>query len=280
METWKSKEGFELPKLGLGTWGFGGKREADHSDDESAIRCIEDAINMGYSHIDTAEMYGAGHTEELVAAAIKDSERSGLIIASKVMDVNLKYDDLLRSAERSLERLGTDYIDLYYVHYPNPAVLQETMRAMDRLADEGLIKNIGVSNFTLDLLAKAQSYAQHKIVAAQIEFSLLTRDKGRYGDNKDMESKTIPYCQENGILVVAERPLERGALLAPNDMMDEMVKKYGKTRAQIALHWIVSQKNITTIPMSHNTEHLRENLGALGWYMEKTDTERLGASYR
>jgi diketogulonate reductase-like aldo/keto reductase len=279
METWKSKEGFELPRLGLGTWGFGGKREADYSDDEDAVQCIKDAVKMGYSHIDTAELYGAGHTEELVGAAIREFKRNDLIIATKVMDSNLKPDNLLRSAERSLKRLGVNYIDLYYIHYPDPVILRETIGAMDRLVDEGLVRNIAASNFTLDLLIEAQSYARHKITVVQIEFSLLTRNSGRYMNNKDMESKTIPYCQENGILVVAERPLERGILLEPNDTMDEMVKKYGKTRAQIAINWITSQKNIVTIPMSHDKEHLRENLGAIDWCLEKTDAEKLGAYY-
>ena len=151
---------------------------------------------------------------------------------------------------------------------------------MDKLVENGLVKNIAVSNFTLDLLLDAQSFSKNKIAAVQIEFSLLTRNKGKYGDNKDMELKTIPYCQKNDVLVVAERPLERGVLLEPNDVMDEMTKKYSKTRAQIAINWLISHKNVVTIPMSHKIEHLKENLGGVGWSMEDTDIKKLSGAYK
>jgi diketogulonate reductase-like aldo/keto reductase len=280
METWKLKNGFELPKVGLGLGSFGGGRTPDYSNDGPDVATIKKALQMGYTHMDTSELSGGGHTEELVALAIKDFDRKKLIVATKVWEDNLRYDDLLRAAERSIKRMNVDYIDLYYLHYPNPVIpLKETMRAMDKLMDDKLVKNIGVSNFTRDLLVEAQSFAKHKIVAAQIEFSLLTREKGKYGGNEYMASKTIPYCQENDILVVAERPLERGILLQPNEVMDAMVKKYNKTRSQIAINWIISKKNVVTIPMSHNSDHLKENLGGAGWSMEPADIEKLGAAY-
>lgn len=281
METWKVDNGFGVPKIGMGLGSFGGGRTADYSNDEADIQCIKDAINLGYTHMDTSELSGGGHTEELVGEAIKDIDRSGLMIATKAWKTHLGYDDLLLAAENSLKRLKVDYIDLYYLHYPNPDIpLKETMMAMDKLVENGLVKNIAVSNFTLDLLIEAQSFSKNKIEVIQIEFSLLTRNKGKYGGNKDMESKTIPYCQKNGILVVAERPLERGILLEPNDVMDEIAKKYDKTRAQIAINWLVSQKNIVTIPMSHKIEHLKENLGGAGWSMDDADTEKLGKAYQ
>ena len=272
MEIWKLKNGFELPKIGLGLGSFGGGRTPDYSRDTSDIQAIRDAIAMGYTHFDTSELSGGGHTEELLAAALRDTERSTLILATKAWETHLGYEDLLRAAQGSLKRMRVTYIDLYHLHYPNPQIsLKETMRAMDKLVDEGLVKHLGVSNFTRELLMEAQSFSNHKIVACQIEYSLLTRNTGTYAGDTDMPSKTIPYCQENDILIVAERPLERGKLLAPNTIMDEMTKKYDKTRAQIALNWLTSQKNVVTIPMSHNPEHMKENLGAVGWSMDAED---------
>ncbi len=280
MPTKKLNSGFELPELGLGTWKIGGSREVDNSRDDISIQAIRDAIDLGYTHIDTAEGYGLGHCEELIGKAIKHYSREKLTIATKVTNTNLKYDDLISAAKNSLQRLNTDYIDIYYIHAPSPSIpLQETMRAMDRLVSDKLIINIAVSNFTADLLEEAQSYTSNKIVANQIEYSLLTREDGKYANNNSMESKTIPYCQKNDIFVVAERPLERGILLEQNYLMDELVKKYNKSYAQIAINWLLSQDNIITIPKSEDTKHLKENLGGTGWYLDIEDIERLRKEY-
>jgi len=280
METWELESGFELPRVGLGTWEIGGGTEADHSNDEFSIQSIKNAIEMGYTHIDIAEMYGAGHTEELVGEAIKSFDRDDLIIATKVSSVHLGYDDLLNAAESSLKRLGLDYVDLYYIHAPNPDVpLKETMRAMDKLVSDGLTKNIAVSNFTVDLIAEAQSALKNKIVANQTEYNLLVREQGWYGGNKRMESEIVPYCQENDIMIVVMRPIAKGELLKPNEVMDELAKKYDKTRAQIAINWLISQKNVVAIPMSQNADHQKENLGASGWSMDEKDSKRLGEAY-
>lgn len=282
--TKKLKNGFGLSELGLGTWKIGGGRETDKSRDTESIEAIKKAIAMGYVHIDTAESYGLNHCEVLVGQAIKNFSRKDLIIATKVTNTHLRYDDLLKATQNSLQRLGIDYIDLYYIHAPNPKIpLKETMKAMDKLVNDKLVRNIAVSNFTVDLLKEAQEYSENKIVANQIEYSLLTRNKGSYGskyaNNVDMESKTLPYCQENDIFVVAERPLERGILLEPNELMDKMSKKYNKSYAQIAINWLTSQKNVVTIPKSDNNQHLEENLGGVGWKMDEEDIEILRKEY-
>jgi diketogulonate reductase-like aldo/keto reductase len=281
MEKWKLKNGFELPKIGLGLGSFGGGRTPDYSNDEADIQTIKDAINVGYTHFDTSELSGGGHTEELLALALKGEDRKKLIIATKAWTTHFSYSEFLRAAEKSMERMKINYIDIYYLHYPNPDIpIKETMRAMDRLVAEGMVRNVGVSNFTCELLIEAQSFLNNKIVVNQIEYSLMTRNVGKYGGNKDMALKTVPYCQKNDIIVVAERPLERGLLLGPNFVMDEMVEKYKKTRAQIALNWLISQENIATIPMSHKKEHLQENFNAVGWKMNNADMEKLGNAYK
>ena len=269
-----------LPKVGLGTWAMGGKREADRSHDEEVIEAITYALDIGYTHIDTAELYGVGHCEELVGQAIKGRDRSQLIIATKVTDNHLAYDDVLAAAERSLKRLALDYIDLYYIHAPNPNIpITETMRAFDHLMEQGLIQHIGVSNFTVSQMKEAQAATKHKIVANQIEYSLYARETGKYGGNNHMESEEVPYCQEQDVYVVAERPLERGLLLERNDIMDEMAEKYGKSYAQIAINWLVSQNSVVTIPKAIARDRLKENFEAGTWQMGATDIEKLRKEY-
>lgn len=281
MNTWKLDDGFELPKIGLGTWKMGGGRESDSSDDERSLHAIRFALKMGYRHIDTAEVYGDGHAEELVGEAVKDFNREELIIATKVAKVHLAKDDVLAAAEGSLKRLGTDYIDIYYIHAPNPEVpLRETMEAMNSLVKEGIVRHIAVSNFTPSMVDEAQALADTKIVANQVEYSLSTQIEGNYGYNKNVYSEMVPYCQEKDLLLVAYRPVNRGELLSPNKVLDEMARKYGKTRGEIAINWLVSQKHVATIPMSQDEGHLKENLDAGEWEMGPEDLIILGEAYR
>ncbi|MEJ2307052.1 MAG: aldo/keto reductase [candidate division WOR-3 bacterium] len=270
----------KIPVLGLGTWEIGGGMSRDTSRDKESITAIRCAVEFGYNHIDTAEMYGGGHSEELVGHAIKDFDRKSLFITTKVLPDHLRYNDCIKAAERSLKRLKTDYIDLYLIHVPNPRIpLQETMRAMDTLLEQRKIRFIGVSNFSVEQLKEAQKYTGNKIVNNQIEYNLLTRHSGMYNNN--IESEIIPYCQENGIIITAWKPLVKGRVFREkNRLLEEMINKYDKTLAQIAINWLISKKNIITIPKSTNPEHLKENLGALGWKLSEEDIKRLDEEFR
>ncbi len=269
--------GTKVPVIGLGTWQIGGRNEADSSRDRENVAAIKGAIRLGYTLIDTAEMYGAGHTEELVGEAITGHDRSKLFIVSKVMSRNLAYDDLLRSAKGSLDRLKTGYFDLYLIHGPNPSIpIAETMRAMDYLVANGLARFIGVSNFSVAELEEAQKHTRNPIAANQVQYSLMVRNESTYGPYRNMESETIPYCQRHSILVMADRPLHKGVLLQDaNPVLDELAAKYHKTKAQVAINWLISKEGIITIPMSMSEAHLRENLGAAGWKLEKEDMQKL-----
>ncbi len=270
----------KIPVLGLGTWEIGGGMSRDTSRDKESITAIRCAVEFGYNHIDTAEMYGGGHSEELVGHAIKDFDRKSLFITTKVLPDHLRYNDCIKAAERSLKRLKTDYIDLYLIHVPNPRIpLQETMRAMDTLLEQGKIRFIGVSNFSVEQLKEAQKYTENKIVNNQIEYNLLTRHNGMY--NVNIESEIIPYCQENGIIITAWKPLLKGRLFREkNKLLEELIEKYNKTIAQIAINWLISKKNIITIPKSTNLDHIKENMGALGWHLEKEDMKKLDEEFR
>jgi diketogulonate reductase-like aldo/keto reductase len=266
--------------LGLGTWGIGGKMSRDTSRDDEGIAAIKKAIELGYTHIDTAEMYGAGHSEELVGLAIKDFDRDSLFITTKVLPEHLRREDVIKAAEGSLKRLKTDYIDLYLIHIPNPEIpIKETMRAMDTLVGQQKIRFIGVSNFSVEQLKEAQDCTENKIANNQIEYNLLTRHSGMY--NVNIESEIIPYCQENDIIITAWAPFDRGRLLQEkNKLLEELREKYKKTISQIAINWLIYKKNIITIPKSSNTSHLKENLGALGWNLYEKDIKKLDEEFR
>ena len=262
------ESGFSLPVYGLGTWQMGGRGEADHSNDEAEIAAIKAAIGHGITHLDTAESYGAGHSEELIGEAIKGYDRSGLFIASKVSAWNQGYDDLLRSCEASLKRLGTDYLDLYMPHrYPEPGIdITDTMRALDRLVDEGAVRNMGFCNLTVNRFEEAQKHATNKLVCNQLEYSLQFREAERRG--------IIEYCQKNDVMIVAWGPLGKGTM-ERGSILQEMAEKYGKTPYQIALNWLITQQNVVTIPKTTQVAHLEENLGALGWELSPEDLARL-----
>lgn len=253
----------ELPEIGLGTWKIGGTFTADRANDRKEVEAIAAALDMGYRFIDTAEMYGAGHCEELVGKAI--GGRDGVIVGTKVWQTNLSYDQVLQAAERSMRRLGVSRIDLYQIHWPSDSIpLRETMRALEKLKDEGKIGHIGVCNFGVELLEDAASYLSHtEIVSDQIRFNLLERGA---------EEELIPYCRRQGMGIIAYEPLSRQKVFkgAVGEVLKQLSERNGKSPAQIALNWIIC-KGALPIPKSTDRRHLKENLGAAGWRL--TDRE-------
>lgn len=269
----KLKNGFELPELGLGTWKMGGKDEPDASNDAAEIAAIRAAIEAGVTHIDTAEAYGGGHAEELVGAAIQGINRKKLFITSKVSEENHTCEGIPASCKKSLRRLGTDYLDLYLLHeFSTVCPLKEAVEALDALVDEGLVKHIGVSNFGVTHLKEAQKLTKHEIVCNQVHYNLQVREVEKTG--------LLDYCQKNDVLLVAYRPVQQGRLLEKIPaLMEEMCLKYQKTPAQIALNWLISQKNVVTIAKTSNPAHLKENLGGIGWALTEGDVELLRKNY-
>jgi aryl-alcohol dehydrogenase-like predicted oxidoreductase len=270
--TKKLKSGFTLPVYGLGLWQMGGRIERDTSQDETDVKAIRAALDAGITHIDTAESYGDGHAEELLGSVLPDYDRSKLIIATKVSAWNQGYDDLHRSFETSLKRIGTDYIDLYLLHrFPEPGIaIEETMRALDDLVEQGVIKNIGVCNMTPNRFNEAQKYTKNKLVCNQVHYNVQYREIEQTG--------VLEQCQNEDVMLVAWRPLQKGVL--PNvELLSELASKYNKTPSQIAINWLISQKNVVTLSKTSNLQHLEENLGALGWTMDETDIERIRSEF-
>lgn len=263
-----------MPVFGLGTWQMGGRNERDlENNDEADISAIQRAIELGVTHIDTAEIYANGYTEELVGRAIKEVDRSKLFIVSKVYTHNLRHDDLIRAAHNSLKRLQTDYLDLYLTHRPNPTDISytETMKALAKLYDEGLIKNIGVSNYNVAQMKEAQEASSYKIVANQVHYNLKIREVEKKG--------VLKYCQDNDMILIAWRPLQKDMLDKDSHVMQQLIKKYHKTPNQIALNWLISQQNVVTISKTTKPKHLKENLEATTFELEREDIEILRTEF-
>ncbi len=265
--------GVKIPKIGLGTWGMGGKQIEDKRWDEEAVTVIRFAMDLGLTHIDTAEYYGAGHSEELVGEAIEPYRREDIFISTKVWRDNLHHDDLISSMKKSLRRLNQDYVDLYLVHWPNYQIpLRETMQALEQCVSEGYTRYIGVCNYSANLIQEAQSYLKENyIVANQSEYSLISRAP---------RVNLLPYLRETNRTLIAYSPLGRGILPRINfKTLTEMAKNYGKTVPQVALNWVISQENVVAVPKSSNPIHLMEFMDALDWKMSHEDNVELVNSF-
>lgn len=263
MEYFTIGEGEKIPALGLGTWRIGGGFEPDHFHDALYLSALRLAFNLGYRLIDTAEVYAGGHAEELIGEALKGFPRDEFFIVTKVWSDHLHHDEVLKAARGSLKRLRLKYVDLYLIHWPNPSVpIQETIRAMERLVEEGKTRYIGVSNFSVKELQEAMySTRKYEIVANQVKYSVLHRQ---------VERDLLPFARKSGIRIIAYTPLEKGSIQA--DVLSRLSKKYGKTPIQVALNYLLCQEAIP-IPKAVKKEHLEENLGALGWRLDWMDVE-------
>lgn len=269
----------KFPKLGLGTWEMGGRSKPDHSKDDLWLKAIAFALESGIRHLDTAAIYGGGHSEELVGKVISAYERSHLLITTKVSGDKLRYDEVLRSAEQSLKNLGTEYIDLLLIHWPNPDVpLSETMKAFNRLLDEKSILHFGLSNFPVSLIREVMQLTDRPILTNQIEYNVFTRNKGSY--NTGMEREIIPFCHEHGISITAWRPVMKGdATMAGQATLAAVGEKYGLSSFQLALNWLCSKPLMMAIPKMSSEQHIRENIEALSVKLDPEDyalLERMG----
>jgi diketogulonate reductase-like aldo/keto reductase len=244
------KTGVKISEVGQGTWAY-----------RSGVEPLRAGISGGATHVDTAEMYG---TEPIVGEAIAKI-RDQVFLATKVSPSHLRYADVLRAAEGSLNRLNTKMIDLYMVHWPNPRVpIKETMRAMEELVTQEKVRYIGVSNFSVEDMKDAQdALSSQEIVSNQVEYNL---------QNRDAEREVIPYCKSQKITVVAYSPLSRGYISRRRDeVLDRLAEKYGKTRAQIALNFLTREENVIAIPKADRIEHVKENCEASGWRLSEED---------
>ncbi len=259
-----------IPKIGFGTWKIGGGTSPNRSLDDQSLNALRVALEIGYTHIDTAEMYGGGHSEELVGQAVRGSgkRREELFITSKVLPSHLKYNEVLKACENSLRHLQMDYIDLYLIHWPQAGMkLEETFRALNQLVREGKVKHLGVSNFNLKLLKQSQALSETPLITNQVPFSLSDRSYAQNG--------VLEYCQQNNILLTAYEPLDKGHLHS-NKTLEQIAKAHNATVFQIALAWVIAQPKVITIPMSFNPIHIKENFEAADIELTKEELQALG----
>ncbi|WP_048150758.1 aldo/keto reductase [Palaeococcus ferrophilus] len=257
----------KVTAIGMGTWGIGGRETPDYSMDKQSVEALRHGLELGINLIDTAEFYGAGHSEELVGEAIKGFDREDIFIISKVWPTHFGYEEARKAARASAKRLGT-YIDLYLLHWPvdDFRKIEETLHALEELVDEGLIRYIGVSNFDLKLLKRSQeAMRKYEIVANEVKYSL----KDRW-----VEEGLLDYMKREKMALIAYTPLEKGSL-ARNECLAEIGKKYGKTAAQVALNYLIWEENVIAIPKAGSREHLEENFGAMGWRLSTEDREKV-----
>ncbi|QKG92844.1 aldo/keto reductase [Halorubrum salinarum] len=244
--------GAELPALGLGTY--------DLTDGET-VDSVRAALDAGYGHIDTAEGY---KNEEAIGDALAASgvDRDDVFLTSKVLAKNLNYESVIASCEASLDKLGTDYLDLYLIHWPNPAIsLRETLRAMAELRDRGLVRDIGVSNFSAYQLSCAHHVSDVPIAVNQIEFH-------PWFQRPDL----VEYCRETDTVVEAAAPLARTDVFG-DEVVAELAEKYDKHPAQVVVRWAID-RGVVPLPRSSTPEHVRAN-AEMDWELDDADRRRL-----
>jgi diketogulonate reductase-like aldo/keto reductase len=257
--------GERVPALGQGTWHMGEDRRRI-ADEAAAVRL---GIELGMTLIDTAEMYGGGGAEEMVARAA-EGVRDDLFIVSKVYPHNASRTGVVAACERSLKRLRTDRIDLYLLHWRGSIPLAETLEGFERLTRDGKIRYHGVSNFDQNDMAEWVALKGGATVAAdQVLYNLMRR-----GPEWDL----APWCRERGIAVMAYTPLGQGRMLG-NRGLAEIAHRRGATPAQIALAWLLRQDGTIVIPKAARPEHVRENRGALDVALTEEDLAALDRAF-
>ncbi|MCU4740390.1 aldo/keto reductase [Natronoglomus mannanivorans] len=248
-----------MPMLGLGTW--------QNTDPDQCAESVRTALEMGYRHVDTAQAYG---NEDAVGEGIAraDVDRDEIFLATKISTANLAHDDVLETARDSLDRLGADTIDLLYVHWPKGEYDPEgTLSAFDELYDDGLIENVGVSNFEPEDLEVALDELDAPIFANQVEMHpLLQQDHVRKA------------CENYDVEVVAYSPLARGQVFEV-DELEDVAGKHGVTEAQVSLAWLI-EKGVTPIPKATGEDHIADNWEALALELDDEDLDAIDAIER
>lgn len=262
MRTLRLGDGDAVPVVGQGTWHMG-EDPAERSHEVAALRL---GIELGMTLIDTAEMYGEGGAEEVVGEAIRN-RRDRVFLVSKVYPHNASRKGVPEACERSLRRLGTECIDLYLLHWRGQYPLAETVEAFERLKEQGKIRRWGVSNFDLADM--------HELNAPACATNQVLYNPGERGIEFDL----LPWCQAQGMPVMAYCPLGQGGQLLRNPAIVEVARRHGAQPAQVALAWSLRQPGVLVIPKSSNPTHLRANASAAEIELSAEDLAILDAAF-
>jgi diketogulonate reductase-like aldo/keto reductase len=278
----RTESGAPLHPIGIGTYPMGSYQDPDtreifpdYTNDERDIAAIAYSLRRGQNHIDTAELYGRGHTEELVGEALRQrhwqrlwrrTKREDAFVASKLWKESVAPENVEPSVEAMLGRLATDYVDLLYVHTPKyDTPWQAGLPAMNRLVDQGLVRHIGVSEFDLDQLRVAESISDYPIAALQLRYNV--------GRPEAITPALREYCEDRNIALVAYSPLGTSETLDRPEVK-AVARKHRATPAQIALAWCMAHDTLP-IPKAGSPRHIDDNLGAMGITLNRRDMQRL-----
>ncbi|MBV9387314.1 MAG: aldo/keto reductase [Chroococcidiopsidaceae cyanobacterium CP_BM_ER_R8_30] len=265
MRTLQLLSGQTIPVLGMGTWRMG----ENARNRQTEIDALRHGLDLGLSLIDTAEMYGEGGAEEVIAQAIA-TRRSQVFLVSKVYPHNASKRGAITACERSLKRLQTDYLDLYLLHWRGSVPLAETLDAFQTLQQAGKIRSYGVSNFdTEDMKEATHLSGGNAIVTNQVLYNLMRRG---------IELNLLPWCRQRGIPIMAYSPIEQGRLLN-NWTLEAIAQERGVTTAQVAIAWLLHQENVIVIPKSSRTEHVEQNYAALDLKLSPEELATLNAAF-
>jgi diketogulonate reductase-like aldo/keto reductase len=263
--------GVPVAIAGQGTWMIEGAAAAERE----AVTALRTGLDLGMTHVDTAEMYGRGRAEALAGEAIH-GRRDEVFLVSKVLPGNASYEGTLRACERSLRRLGTSYLDVYLLHWEGSYPIGETMRAMEKLVADGLTRCIGVSNFDVPQVQAAQrALHRERLAVNQVLYHL--------GD-RGIERKLIPYCAAEGIAVVAYSPFgHSGGFPAPNSpgggVLAAIAGRHGATPRQVALQFLTRHPAVFAIPKTSHAAHTRENATSLDFALTATDIAAIDRAF-
>ncbi|MBV9865593.1 MAG: aldo/keto reductase [Abitibacteriaceae bacterium] len=254
-----------MPVLGQGTWGMG----EDQARRQTEVAALRLGLELGMTLIDTAEMYGEGGAEEVTGAAI-EGRRAEVFLVSKVYPHNASRRGAVEACERSLERLKTDYLDLYLLHWRGSVPLAETLAAFQSLKQAGKIREYGVSNFDVrDLEEVGAMPGGDEIATNQVLYNLMRRG---------IEWDLLPACRERGLPVMAYSPIEQGGMLG-HAQLELVASRHNVTPAQVALAWLLQQEGIIAIPKASHAAHVRENREAVELTLTDADLTELDRAF-
>jgi diketogulonate reductase-like aldo/keto reductase len=249
----------------MGTWRIG-ERNRNRQKEIDALRY---GLDQGLSLIDTAEMYGDGGAEKVIAAAIRN-RRSEVFLVSKVYPQNATQQGTIAACERSLKRLETDYLDLYLLHWRGSVPLAETLQAFETLRQSGKIRSYGVSNFSVEDMQEAiQLPGGQQIVTNQVLYNLARRS---------IEWDLLPWCRQRQIPIMAYSPIEQGRLLNQRTLQ-QIARQRGVTTAQVAIAWLLHQEGVIVIPKAGQIEHVKQNCAALDLKLSPEELAALDAAF-
>ena len=260
-----------VPVIGQGTWQIPDRG----TQAPQAVAALRLGIELGLRHIDTAEMYGDGRAEALVAQAIAGLPRDQLFIVSKVLPQHASHQGTIKACEASLRRLRLDYLDVYLLHWQSSYPIGETMGALEVLVDAGKIRALGVSNFDVDDLEAARAALQrHPLACNQVLYHLRERT---------IEHAVLPYCQRHHIAIVGYSPFGHGDFPSPRsrqgEVLEGVARRHQATPRQVALAFLSHQAGTFTIPKAAGEEHVRENAGALELELSQAEIDQIDAAF-